>query len=713
MQQVPGLFELRRLQIPDLDKAKTPEGEITGVVTLLWPYSASALKLTALVAEPDHRKRDQRGNLKVSFYGYAAENLRDLTIGNVVKLSLEGASWTALPNAGESDVPWHLSWEKRLRVKVFKDSTATEPYLNLDETFSKARLSGVFERIAAAESIINESQSEDGDNIPVVHTPPRSNSRLSGSWSTPFFSSTAVPAQGTPFGIFSQSRRRLYGSDSDEEGDTIEGERLSKKPRLFESSQSFRYVADSPPEGDDSEILEPIELDRSEIYDENSIDATFKTAREPGSRLSIRRDESENETRKSQPLRATLQEKSQKSSFFVLPDDDTLTGLKSRGDSKPFPTILSQRPETPTPIGAPSQSERDKDAALASLSTPQLPGSRSETPTRIPLAPKADPARELAPESASRPSPSSLPVPPPLEAIEVESQAMSSFTLESEPFPASRPSNIEMPPPILSAVMPLLETHSQSFSEPITPDLRPTASPVLPIPSPFPNSALERTGFSFLPSQLSQDITSSITQEDTSKMKQEEVVLTHDRTTPPILQAREASYVEETIVTMEKETVTVVEQTPLSFLSETLAPEMAVERESPATQPVIHSAVKPPEVISLLDSSDEENSDEQEEDEYEEQDREGRYPEEYSVEENEYYEEDAEGDDDDPGEEYIEQDSEDDVVEILEDGEELEVIEVEDESWDSDESDEEGRRVKNQIEFGEMEGEISENKAKS
>lgn len=120
--KIPGLTlnepPVPQLPLASLDPSNSKTGEITAVVTLIWPYSTSAKKLTALLAEEDHRKRENRGTLKVTFLGHAAEKLRQISIGDRFKISVDGAKWSELEGSSSTDVPWMLTWERKLNVKV-------------------------------------------------------------------------------------------------------------------------------------------------------------------------------------------------------------------------------------------------------------------------------------------------------------------------------------------------------------------------------------------------------------------------------------------------------------------------------------------------------------------------------------------------------------------------------------------------------------------
>jgi hypothetical protein len=71
----------------------TESSAVKGVVTLVWPYSASAKRAAFLLAEPDARLRYKKGQVRVQFSGSSALALAkaQVIIGDEVVLSLSGA----------------------------------------------------------------------------------------------------------------------------------------------------------------------------------------------------------------------------------------------------------------------------------------------------------------------------------------------------------------------------------------------------------------------------------------------------------------------------------------------------------------------------------------------------------------------------------------------------------------------------------------------
>ncbi|KAK6352603.1 hypothetical protein TWF730_009426 [Orbilia blumenaviensis] len=712
MQAIPGLVELEPVSLASLEPSINPKSEITATVASLWPYSSSALKLTAIIVELDYRKRENRGELKVSFHGYAAESLKALAIGDVVKISLEGATWEELPEPEERDVPWQLKWEKRLRVRIFKDISATDPKIEVDGTFDQAHRSGILDRIAAAEAIINESQHEQNEEDFGTKTPLK-HSQLPASWSTSFRDSIRGGSQ-TPINIFAQGRRRLFSLDSDDEEDDIDADRMRKKPRIFEPHQSFRYVSDSPENAEEEREDEHqfSKQTENQFFDENSFRDSFRGGESaPTPKLYVRPDDAGDISVEGQSHKASLGDKSRGTKLYVRPDKpqpDDISGspahsitpqaIGERGTKREateinheiFQIIFGEQAE---PQAAAPQTDEDEifsrslteftsqdtfptrlplesqgissthisaDPLTERSTTPPYPSEQSTTP---PFPPQQFTAPQFTTERSFTP-----PFPETLRPTEVDSQPMSSFTLDASQ--ASRPIANEMPPPASQPhSVPRLDTLFSGRSDPITPVLKPTASPALPLPSPFPSSALEKGTVSFFPSRLSQSFASSETEDAPVKSESEQteahavgpetvkaafghleerslVEGIKSESEDMVSSGQKADTAVEKVLEIKRDTITVVKHGVSLVDPESPQQHEVLKAEEPKTKESRHTAkASQPEVIEILDSSDEEEEEgEEEEEEDEEED-----------------EDDDDDDDDDEGEdggEYYEEEDE-------------------------------------------------------
>ncbi|OJD14963.1 hypothetical protein AJ78_04746 [Emergomyces pasteurianus Ep9510] len=110
---------------PSLDSHE--ERHIRAIVILLWPYSSCTKQFSLLLAEPDFRLRDRKGQVRVSFRDVSAEAVAksQVGIGDIVVLSLDGARWQnhdaeiSTPGKG---VDWDITFSSHLLLEVYRDS---------------------------------------------------------------------------------------------------------------------------------------------------------------------------------------------------------------------------------------------------------------------------------------------------------------------------------------------------------------------------------------------------------------------------------------------------------------------------------------------------------------------------------------------------------------------------------------------------------------
>lgn len=118
----PGLGSV---PIAQLEPSLTCSGKtFEGVVTLIWPYSASNASFSILLAEPDFRLRRQQGQVRIHFSGSSAKAVSrcDPQSGDQVILQLDGAQWekdeTVSKTPGRG-INWQLRFEERATLKVW------------------------------------------------------------------------------------------------------------------------------------------------------------------------------------------------------------------------------------------------------------------------------------------------------------------------------------------------------------------------------------------------------------------------------------------------------------------------------------------------------------------------------------------------------------------------------------------------------------------
>ncbi|KAH9822119.1 Telomeric single stranded DNA binding POT1/CDC13 [Teratosphaeria destructans] len=101
---------------------------IRAVVTLSWPYSSSTRQCALLLADPDFRLRNARGQVRVRFTGPSAEAVAKshVGIGDEVVLELEGAQWEAAREVERTpgkSVEGELVFRRRLDLKILGNGT--------------------------------------------------------------------------------------------------------------------------------------------------------------------------------------------------------------------------------------------------------------------------------------------------------------------------------------------------------------------------------------------------------------------------------------------------------------------------------------------------------------------------------------------------------------------------------------------------------------
>jgi hypothetical protein len=113
------------------DTTPPSDAAIHGVVTLFWPYSSSTKQCALLLADPDFRLRNKKGQVRVQFTGASAEAVakEHVGIGDEVVLHLQGAQWAeSVSNArtpGKS-VDGELRFARLLRLKLSRDGNDVE-----------------------------------------------------------------------------------------------------------------------------------------------------------------------------------------------------------------------------------------------------------------------------------------------------------------------------------------------------------------------------------------------------------------------------------------------------------------------------------------------------------------------------------------------------------------------------------------------------------
>lgn len=105
---------------------ETTNTSVSGIVTLIWPYSASQSSYSLLLVEPDFRMRRHKGQVRLHFTGSSAKAVARCGIqsGDHLLLSLDDVQWTQdaeittqTPGKG---IDWELRFGERVVLQVCK-----------------------------------------------------------------------------------------------------------------------------------------------------------------------------------------------------------------------------------------------------------------------------------------------------------------------------------------------------------------------------------------------------------------------------------------------------------------------------------------------------------------------------------------------------------------------------------------------------------------
>lgn len=133
---------------PDLSD---PESRvIDGVVTITWPYSIVTKSVAFIVAEPDFRLRNAKGQVRVEFHGAAGQRLSKSGIGggDEVRICLAGAKWEAhqaQTRMAGTMLEWQIKFETTLRLRVRRADSQEVEFISLDSASSEEVIPDVTE----------------------------------------------------------------------------------------------------------------------------------------------------------------------------------------------------------------------------------------------------------------------------------------------------------------------------------------------------------------------------------------------------------------------------------------------------------------------------------------------------------------------------------------------------------------------------------------
>jgi len=109
---------------------------VTGEVTLVWPYNTATTSLAFLLADPDVRRRRDKGQVRVQLQAASAKAVADIRLGggDTVAIDLDGADWVkdnSVVRVPGSRVEWQLQYTDKLRLQVCYHQLDVRSYASL------------------------------------------------------------------------------------------------------------------------------------------------------------------------------------------------------------------------------------------------------------------------------------------------------------------------------------------------------------------------------------------------------------------------------------------------------------------------------------------------------------------------------------------------------------------------------------------------------
>ncbi|KXT12272.1 hypothetical protein AC579_2042 [Pseudocercospora musae] len=219
------------------DAPPPPGKSIRAKISLIWPYSSSTKQCALLLADPDFRLRNDRGQVRVRFTGASATAVAQgkVSIGDELLLELHGATWAAEAsnvNTPGKSVEGELVYRGELGLQVVRKAGATE---DIDQRI-----------------VVNESTPppEIEQEQPRHETPER-NARVTalGAFNlTPIYSSPAFVKRHrlSGGGLFFKREEKVSDSVADIEKELEEEERRPKKKQRISDVRDWKFTNRTP-----------------------------------------------------------------------------------------------------------------------------------------------------------------------------------------------------------------------------------------------------------------------------------------------------------------------------------------------------------------------------------------------------------------------------------------------------------------------------------
>ncbi|KAI0552247.1 hypothetical protein F4679DRAFT_104187 [Xylaria curta] len=227
---------------------------VGGVVTITWPYDKVKGTFAFTLAEPDFRLRRNKGQVRISFTGRAAEVVGGYGLGShdEVLLSLAGAAWEtevsdrrrSLPGA---DLGWKLLFSDCLLLRVKRADTGETDLLLVDDDEQQPSQQP---ETAPDPSSVQPPTITTGPPPPLSPLQPASSATLpvreirrkrlnDGEFASPAFVKRARMSYGSLF----EDGYDIFQEDMGAE------EKRRKRTRFGRDSSAWRYTSRSPSPG--------------------------------------------------------------------------------------------------------------------------------------------------------------------------------------------------------------------------------------------------------------------------------------------------------------------------------------------------------------------------------------------------------------------------------------------------------------------------------
>ena len=233
-----ALSAFRLVPISELNPSlPTDTHYITGIVSIVWPYSSHRQSLSILLVNPDFRQRRNKGQVRISFKAASAKAVikSGLKSSDELKLGLAGAGWreeTDPENTPGKSVEWELEYGGRVFLQI--ERAGQEPVvLDVEDYAEESERSPIRFEANGLTPMAQKRKRESTDMYGVQITP--------SVYYSPAFMKKRLESKG---GI-----NRTGGDPFVDENDVfvdVNGDGKRKKPRFSRPSGAWTYIERSP-----------------------------------------------------------------------------------------------------------------------------------------------------------------------------------------------------------------------------------------------------------------------------------------------------------------------------------------------------------------------------------------------------------------------------------------------------------------------------------